>query len=142
MRVTVGVPGTGLSYSTKLERRYRWGGRACPHCAQRVSRQALICRHCRSGLPPVPFIERKRALVAVVVIILLMGSLSVAKYLDRAPPVAKIEAIKAPALAPAQASASEQSAPVLPLARATASAESAPVRESVPLPRPAPKRTP
>src|SRR5262245_48293221 len=63
------------------ERRYRWGSRACPQCAERVSREALICHYCRSDLPPMRSIKWNRPLIAVVVIILVLGVLSSNGYL-------------------------------------------------------------
>jgi hypothetical protein len=31
---------------------YAWDLRACPHCAEKILRQAKVCKHCGRDVPP------------------------------------------------------------------------------------------
>jgi hypothetical protein len=117
------------------ERHLRWNIRICPHCAEAVSRYATGCRYCGYGLPIAKGGINAGRAAAVVLVLLLIACGVWIKQQPLEPPAKEVQQVQAQVelevVQPVPAIQERARVPFL---------NGQPEEESVPLPRPAPKR--
>lgn len=113
--------------------------RECPYCAELVRRQAVVCRHCRADLEPLPalpFWQLYPTAPAMVVVIIVIGVIIYSERRKPAPPVDATALSSAPVVMQPQKQTKQNAASPRPVAkRASAPEPNAPLSLAPPIPR-------